>query len=105
MKATKAIETRKAEEKDFTPVILTADTLLTLVERVGALERDNKELRALVQKNHNEVADDLRKSLDSVYTQCIPDLMEDGRLRFKAYDDNANPVLGIVQAEITTENG
>lgn len=93
----------KAEAKDMTPVILTADTLISLVERVGKLERDNADLRVLVTKNHAENADNLQKSLDSVYSQCIPDLMEDGRLRFKAYDNNANPVLGLVQAEITTE--
>lgn len=95
---------KKAEDKDLTPVVLTADTLMVLVERVGALERDNAELRKLIVKNHDEAADNLQKSLDSVYSQCIPDLLEDGRLQFKAYDNNANPVLGIVTAEIKTED-
>lgn len=94
----------KATEKDLTPVVLTADTLLALVERIGALERDNAEMRKLITNNQNECADNLQKSLDSVYIQCIPDLMEDGRLRFKAYDHNANPVLGLVQAEIAVED-
>lgn len=94
----------KAVEKNLTPVILTADTLMALVERVGALERDNADMRKLITKNHDECADNLQKSLDSVYSQCIPDLLEDGRLRFKAYDNNANPVLSTVAAEITVED-
>lgn len=94
----------RAEEKDLTPVILTADTLMTLVERVGALERDNADLRKLVAKNHDECADNLQKTIDGVYTQCIPDLLEDGRLQFKAYDNNASPVLGRVTAEIIVED-
>lgn len=85
-------------------VMLTVDTLMALVERVGSLERAVAELRTAIAKNHDEAAGNLQKSLDSVYSQCIPDLLPDGRLQFKAYDDNASPVLGVVQAEIRTED-
>lgn len=104
MKKSTVATGRDAEEKDLTPVILTADTLMALVERVGAVERDNAELREMIAKNHAECADSLQESLDSVYSQCIPDLLEDGRLQFKAYDNNASPVLGIVAAEIKVED-
>lgn len=103
MKAAKAISMQPAKEKDLTPVVLTADTLLSLVERMVNIERENVELRTLIKTTRADLSRELEDTRESIYTQCIPELTDDGRLRFKAYDDNANPILGIVQAELTAE--
>jgi hypothetical protein len=96
----KATGTMKATEKDFTPVVLTADTLMNLVERMVTLERQVLELRELVKTKHDSLAGDLQESVDNLYRDCTPDIAPDGRLVFKAYNNVADPVQAFVQTEI-----
>lgn len=93
-------ERTTATEKDLTPVILTADTLMNLVERVITLERQIAELRETVKINDQRIVNDMEESIDNVYKHCIPDIAPDGRLVFKAYNNIADPVQCFVQAEI-----
>lgn len=96
----KATGTAKATEKDMTPVVLTADTLMALVERVVTLERQTAGLRELINGKHDALAGELSEAVDNIYKHCIPDIAPDGRLVFRAYNNIADPVQAFVQAEI-----
>ena len=94
----------KATEKDMTPVVLTVDTLITLVERMGSLEREVVALRQSLSNRIDMTANDSEEAINNVYKHCIPDISPDGRLVFKAYNNIADPVQAFVQAEIVEES-